>query len=116
VIRYVLPGGALALAAGLLAGCGANADVEKLGAKATDYYCAPDQKGAAAIEAALRSSDEDDYNDAIRFAVEIPPGTSVRVEQRVAGDHPQVRVAVLDGEQKGRECWYADGVDGLFTK
>ena len=110
-----LLGGGLLLAAGLLAGCsGQSGDVEKTGPKVSDYYCAPDAKSADAIEAALRTSDEDDYTYAIRFSVAVPPGTSVRVEERVGGDKPKVRAEVLEGQYKGRECWYAD-VPGVLS-
>jgi len=108
-------GGGLVLAAGLLAGCsGHDSDVTKTGLKAADYYCAPDAKGADAIEAALRTSDEDEYQDAIRFAVAVPPGTGVRILQRVGGTRPKVRALVLDGAFKGRECWYPADVAGVL--
>ena len=112
-----LPLGAALLAAALLAGCGGhNADETKTGPKVADYYCAPDAKSADAIGAALRSSDEDDYQDAIRFAVPVPPGTSVKIVERVGGTRPKVHTVVLDGEYKGHDCWYPADVEGIFAR
>jgi hypothetical protein len=102
-----------ALAALQLAGC-AGSETVTLGSKAKDFQCAPDEKTADAIEQAMRLSDEDDYENAVRFAVPVPAGTQVRVEQHDDGAQPAVRVVVLDGEYKDRECWYAANVPGLL--
>lgn len=105
----------LALAAGLLAGCSANAgEVAKLGPKAKDYTCAPDGKTADAIEQALRINDEDAYGEAAGSSTSVSPGTAIRIEEHVDGVRPKVRVVVLDGPSKGRECWYAANVEGLI--
>jgi hypothetical protein len=110
-------GAGLGLGVALLASCSHDAsDLMKTGPKAADYYCAPDGKTADAIEAAMRTSDEDDYGDAIRFAVAVPPGTTLRIEERTSGTRPKVRALVVDGSFKGRECWYPADVDGLLEK
>jgi hypothetical protein len=103
-------------AAGLLAGCaGSDASSAVTSKKASDYYCAPDPLTVHHIAETLASADEDDYQDAIRFSIAVPPGTKVRILKRVDDPTPAVEVDVLEGEYKGHQCWYPSNVAGVLT-
>lgn len=98
-----------------LAGCSSNAGTTTTGPEVAKFKCAPDIHTVDAILEAVNEHDDGDYQSATQFALDVPPGTPVRVTAHTLGQSPKVRVIVLDGRYKGETCWFPRNIDGILS-